>query len=186
MGIFCDAGFECVSLEFALQHFSKDEISDWFRHECGYRDEDEDEGDLELLATELGISEPDWENDAAIELWNNAVDSFDFLPQKTPISVIMAKAVCGAEKWISPISLAFSGNRCTNNVFFKYEYQAILLGVRLREHFNSGLPVINDSKDAVKRAKQEFPNILWQQRKTVASAHNLRLADATKILRRNY
>jgi hypothetical protein len=186
MGIFCDAGFESISIDLALHYFSKDNISNWFRCACGFGDEDNDISDNDisdnLLATELGISVPNWDDDVEVEAWNDAIENFDFLPRKTPISVVTAKAVCGEEKWFSIVSLAFSGNRAPGSEFAKYEYQAILLGVKMRDCLNLDLPIVNDSKDAVKIAKQEFSNIQWARRSVVSCAHNLKIANATKII----
>ncbi len=51
----------------------------------------------------------------------------------------------------------------------------------MRNYLNLDVPVINDCKNAVRYLYSKYPSIGWQPRKCVASAHSLKISQATKV-----
>ncbi|GAA6620136.1 hypothetical protein NUACC26_059520 [Scytonema sp. NUACC26] len=162
-----DAGWEELTFLQACNYFSPEEIRDWYQQYW-------EGAELAELLVELDV-DIDLDNEEAVDKF---FETYDWTQQS--VQVVVAKAVYDSHRWtlVTAISTPWMEERCFEN----HEHTAIELGIHLRRYLNrDSLPIVNDSQDAVRRARWHYKNIGWLPRKAVKDAHNLKLQQASKI-----
>lgn len=157
--VITDAGWDTLSYAEALRYFPEPEIRAWWTAHT-------EALELEHICEDLGIAVPAEDDEAQIEaIW-------EMLPSQ--ISVITARACYQDQRWASVLSLPEDG-------FFsaRFERQALLLGILLREALGLDIAVVNDNRGVVKALRPHYHRIHWTPK--VNAAHKLTLRDAILI-----
>lgn len=164
--IVTDAGWEKITFEQASNFFKPEEVKDWYASFWSG-------ADISNLLVELDVN-VDLDDEEAVDKF---LESYDWTPKE--VNLVVAKAIYENYAWARVLTI--STPDIEEYYFQNYEMEAILLGIHMRNYFNLNVPVINDCKDAVRYLYGKYPNVGWQPRKCVASAHCLKISQATKV-----
>lgn len=163
--IVTDAGWEKIPFEDATKFFTLQTLNDWRESFL----ESVDIDDL-ISSQELDIDLDD----------NAAVDKFLDGYSPSEVNVVVAKAVYDTYAWVRVLLISNPDDE--EYYFHNHEMEAIRLGVHLRKYLNdNSILIINDCQDAVRYLHGRYPNIGWQPRNCVSIAHQLKIAQATKV-----
>lgn len=169
--IVTDAGWEKITFEQVCRFFQPEEVRDWYASNW-------EGADISDLFVELGIN-MDLDDAEAVDKF---LESYDWTPKE--VNVVVAKAIYENSAWARVLTI--STPELEEYCFHNHEMEAILLGVHMRDYLNLNVPVINDCKDAVRYLHSKYTNVGWQPRKCVASAHSLKISQATKVYNQQF